>query len=111
MGQTTSEPDREAEERGARKCRRDPGRGRAWGGPFNGQGARCLIFAELVHTLAPDVILETGTFRGTTTEWIAAFQLPVYSIESEPESFGFARERLKATDNVTLHLDDSRRGL
>jgi predicted O-methyltransferase YrrM len=112
MGQTSSsKPDLAPEERGARKFRADPALARTWGGPFNGQGGRCRIFAELVEALRPDVILETGTYRGTTTEWIAAFQLPVHSIESEPESFGFARERLKATDNVTLYLDDSRRCL
>ena len=97
-----------AEERGARKFRADPSLGRGWGGPFNGQGGRCLIFAQLVQVFRPDVIIETGTYRGTTTEWMAAFQLPIHSIESEPESFGFSAERFKATRNVALVHGDSR---
>jgi hypothetical protein len=80
----------------------------AWGGPFNGQAYRCLLFAALIERLRPVAIVETGTYLGTTTEWIAAFQVPVFTCESGRENFGFARTRLAALSNVTVTPGDSR---
>jgi predicted O-methyltransferase YrrM len=96
------------EQIGALKFRREPSLGRAWGGPMNGQRWRCLLFAELVHKVAPKAIIETGTYLGTTTEWLAAFQLPVFTCEADPENYGFAKARLQATPNVTVVKADSR---
>ena len=75
---------------------------------MNGQRWRCLMFAELVHKTEPKAIVETGTYRGTTTEWLAAFQLPVLSCEAHPENYGFSRARLQATPNVRVLKADSR---
>jgi predicted O-methyltransferase YrrM len=80
----------------------------SWGGPFNGQARRCLLFAALVELLRPAAIVETGSYLGTTTEWMAAFQVPVFTCESSEENFGFARARLSAIRNVTVTLGDSR---
>lgn len=93
---------------GALKFLRQPALGRAWGGPMNGQRWRCLMFAELVHKIAPRTIIETGTYLGTTTEWLAAFQLPVFTCEAHPENFGFSRARLQAIPNVRVLRADSR---
>jgi hypothetical protein len=96
---------------GALRYRLKPETGRAWGGPFNGQAKRCLLFGQLVETLDPIALVETGTFLGTTTEWIAAFQIPVFTIEADAEHFGFSRSRLKHLANVELLFDDTRTGL
>lgn len=93
---------------GALKFRQQPALGRAWGGPMNGQRWRCLMFAELVHKTAPKAIVETGTYLGTTTEWLAAFQLPVFTCEAHPENYGFSKARLQATPNVRVVRADSR---
>jgi predicted O-methyltransferase YrrM len=85
-----------------------PGRRFTWGGPFNGQACRCLLFAALVERLRPVAIVETGTFLGTTTEWMAGFQVPVITCENSAECFGFARARLRPLRNVTITLGDSR---
>jgi hypothetical protein len=85
-----------------------PERRQAWGGPFNGQAYRCLLFAALVEGLRPAAIVETGTYLGTTTEWMAAFQVPVFTCESSEEYFGFAQARLSDVGNVTVALRDSR---
>jgi predicted O-methyltransferase YrrM len=98
----------EPERLGALKFRRQPALGRAWGGPMNGQRWRCLMFAELVHKTAPTAIVETGTYLGTTTEWLAAFQLPVFTCEAHRENYGFSKARLQATPNVRLVRSDSR---
>jgi hypothetical protein len=99
------------EDRGAASFRRDPSSRRSFGGPFNGQRGRCLIFTELVQVFQPQALLETGTFRAATTEWISAFQLPVYSMENDPEVFGFARERMRGFPNVHVLPGDSRKRL
>ena len=93
---------------GALKFRQQPALGRAWGGPMNGQRWRCLMFAELVHRIAPKAIVETGTYLGTTTEWLAAFQLPVFTCEAHPENYGFSKARLQAIPNVRVLRADSR---
>ena len=98
----------ERQRAGALKFLQQPALGRAWGGPMNGQRWRCLMFAELVHKTAPKAIIETGTYLGTTTEWLAAFQLPVFTCEADPENFGFAKARLGATPNVRVLPADSR---
>ena len=96
---------------GAYSYRRYPGLGRAWGGAMNGQRYRCLLVAELIQKILPAAIIETGTYLGTTTEWLASFQLPIYSCEAVAHNFGFARERLTMTNNVHLLHADSRSAL
>src|SRR5690349_17093326 len=90
---------------------RNPNRGVAWGGPFNGQPIRKQLFHELMRLVPPVAIVETGTFLGTTTELLAETGLPVFTVESFPRNYGFARARLKARQNVKLLRDDSRHAL
>jgi len=89
----------------------NPQSGRSWGGPMNGQKWRCLLVSELIAKLEPKAIIETGTYLGQTTEWLAAFQTPIYSCEYSEENFGFARERLKAINDINLKQGDSRSSL
>jgi predicted O-methyltransferase YrrM len=79
-----------------------------FGGPFNGQDGRKRLFEVLIAGVDPAVIVETGTFRGTTTEWLATKGRPVISIEADPRSYAFARLRLARLNAVSLHLGDSR---
>lgn len=88
-----------------------PWSGRAWGGPLNGQAWRCHLVAELIRQARPAAIVETGTYLGTTTEWLSAFQIPVWSCEASERNFGYARQRLIAVPNTHLVLGDSRAAL
>jgi predicted O-methyltransferase YrrM len=90
---------------------RFPARAAAWGGPFNGQSARQALFREMVAWLRPYAIVETGTYLGTTTEFIAQTGLPVYTIEVDRRNYGFARARLRQKRNVMLCRGDSRGAL
>jgi predicted O-methyltransferase YrrM len=90
---------------------RFPSRRTAWGGPFNGQPARQALFREMVAKLHPYALVETGTYLGTTTEFMAQTGLPVYTIEANPRSFGFVRVRFWRTYNITLICGDSRTAL
>lgn len=82
-----------------------------WGGPFNGQTGRRQIFDAIVRLQDPKLIVETGTFRGATTEALATAGVPVVSIEGTRRYYGFAEARLRRLPNVTLRLGDSREEL
>jgi hypothetical protein len=80
-----------------------------WGGAFNGQRSRQGIFLELIERMSFRVIIETGTFRGSATEFLAdGSRLPVHTVESNPRFFHYAAHRLRHRDNVHPALDDSR---
>lgn len=63
-------------------------------GPFNGQEFRKRIFLEVLSLAKPALIIERGTYKGTTTEYFAQPSgLPVQTVELDPRHYGFARAR------------------
>ncbi len=77
-----------------------------WGGAFNGQAFRCAIFEELCETISFNVIIETGTFRGNTTAFVANKQLPVYTVESDSRNYGYVLARFLFKPRIhTIHND------
>jgi hypothetical protein len=81
----------------------------SWGGPMNGQiGRQCLI-REMMKVVDITAVIETGTYRGTTTEFLwHVTGKPVYSAESERRFFEYARRRFGQSDCVHLSHADSR---
>ncbi len=88
----------------------EPERLDIWGGPFNGQCFRQLIFIDLVRACRFEAIVETGTFRGSTTLFLShnSNGAPVYSSEINPRFFQLARRRLRSLTNLHLYNLDSR---
>jgi len=81
----------------------------SWGGPFNGQAGRQQIFRDLLNKGKFQAIIETGTYRGTTTQFLAEeSNLPIYTVEAEPRYFHFSRFRLRRHRTVHLQMGDSR---
>jgi predicted O-methyltransferase YrrM len=79
------------------------------GGPFNGQKARQDLFRHLLQACRPAVIVETGTYLGSSADFMAECScLPVYSVEADARNYGFAKMRLRKHDNLKLSLGDSR---
>src|SRR5277367_1440023 len=71
-----------------------------WGGAFNGQARRQTLFDQLLRELKIVTIVETGTFRGTSTAYMAKTGLPVFSSELRPCYFHYASLRLANIPNV-----------
>jgi hypothetical protein len=86
---------------------RFPERGTTWGLPFNGQKGRQQLFLAIVKKIAPAAIVETGARLGTTTEFMARAQIPIYAIEECPRNFGFARARLRRRRGVHVLRGES----
>jgi hypothetical protein len=90
---------------------RFPDRGGGWFGPFNSQHARQALFREIAVNVRPRAIVETGTYLGTTTDYLARTGVPIYTIEANAYHFGFARSRFWRRRNITLLRGDSRENL
>lgn len=76
---------------------------------FNAQAGRKAMVAALVEATRPTCVVETGTYLGTTTRYLAETTgLPVHSVEASPRSWAIARRRLRRTNGVSLTKGDSR---
>jgi hypothetical protein len=70
------------------------------------------LVRELMKVIDVAAVVETGTYRGTTTEFL--WQITgktVYSAESEPRYYEYARKRFSQNASVILSLSDSRQFL
>lgn len=80
-----------------------------FGGPCNGQRKRCEMIKDLMGTCAFLATVETGTFRGDTTEFLArCTEQPIFSVEVCAYLYHYARHRLRRFNHVHLVLGDSR---
>jgi len=68
-------------------------------------------FKQLVITHNPEILIETGTFEGHTTEYLASFGLPVLSTEINQEYHDAAKIKLGKYLNLTLLCGDSENAL
>jgi hypothetical protein len=80
-----------------------------WGGPFNGQARRQEVFVQLCERIPLAAIVETGTFRGSTTGFLhTTAGAPVFTAEIMLRSYYFSRRRLRKYRAVTVVNADSR---
>ena len=81
----------------------------SFGGPLNAQVKREAIVLELLEAFPFDLVVETGTFRGDTTEFLASrSSVPVLTVEYDARTYGYSRERLRRYPSVTTTKSDSR---
>jgi hypothetical protein len=79
-----------------------------FGGPFNGQMNRKALFDDIIAKTEIEAIVETGTYRASTTEYMArATGLPVFSCEIDRRLFAYCRRRLEALPNAVVSPQDS----
>lgn len=80
-----------------------------WGGPMNGQVARQNITRDLFRAITFESVVETGSFRGITTQFLAALtDRRIVGIEAVARFADFARRRCINYDNVQIVESDSR---
>jgi len=78
-------------------------------GPFNGQRARQQLYRDLARVCHFEAIVETGTFRGHTTEFLASVGMaPVYTVEAFPRYYHYARRRFRHRRDIHPSFGDSR---
>jgi predicted O-methyltransferase YrrM len=78
---------------------------------LNGQFSKHRIFSALCERLSFDAFVETGTYLGNTTLFLAGCGKPVYTVESNPLHYKKASALLSDCQSVHLFLDDSPRFL
>ena len=67
------------------------------------------MFLDIIERTRCEAIVETGTYCGTTTLFLASVGLLVYSGESNPRSYAYSRLRLfRYRDRIRLYEGDSR---
>jgi predicted O-methyltransferase YrrM len=76
---------------------------------FNWQSGRKQIFTDLIRSIKFDVVIETGTWIGNTTGYMAeASGLPVISTELTRRFHALAHNRLRHLEGIRLVNADSR---
>ncbi len=77
-------------------------------GPFNGQERREAIVRSLLEALPPDLVIETGTYRGTTTDRLREIsKAPIVTIEASRRYYEYSRRRLERSPHVQVIRGDS----
>lgn len=76
---------------------------------MNGQTGRKAIVNELFQRISFTAAVETGTYMGQTTGYLASsFHIPVHSSEIIPRYYHVSRRLLRDLPNVHLHCRDAR---
>jgi hypothetical protein len=83
-----------------------------WGGAMNGQARRQQVVRDIFRAIDFDEVIETGTFRGATTEFLGYVSgKPVHSVEYMERFFRFAEFRCAGQANIRIEKGDSRQFL
>lgn len=77
-------------------------------GPFNGQRHRQAILRSVLRSCKFDLVIEAGTYRGTTTEYLRGLTpAPIITIEVSERFYHYARRRLSKLADVRIIHGDS----
>lgn len=76
-------------------------------GPMNGQTSRMEICRKIISNLGITKIIETGTYRGGTTSWLAQFNLPITTIDAKKRYVVFSKLRLSKFPNIEIFHGNS----
>lgn len=90
----------------------EPSKHSSWGGPMNGQVGRQQLIRDLARSIDISAVIETGTYRGTTSEFLwHVTGAPVFTVEIEPRFCAFAQRRFAGISAVQVTLGESRQFL
>lgn len=63
---------------------------------------------DVVAVMQPTAVVETGSYRGTTTAFLRDFGVPVYTVELNAQLYYYVRRRFRRDERVEVALGDSR---
>jgi hypothetical protein len=79
--------------------------------PFNAQARRMAVIWQIARVFRPTVGIETGTFLGSSTPYLATMvEKVLHTIEIDEKTFSLAKERFQKNNhqkNINLVLGDS----
>lgn len=87
-----------------------PSKRQSWGGPFNGQAGRQRLMAEILKRLDFSLVVETGTFHGTSTRALLDLSEPtteIVSVEIDRRHHVYSWLRFLGSTRCTLVYGDS----
>lgn len=77
-------------------------------GPFNGQKRRQAIIESVLRSYPFDLVIETGTYRGTTTKRLRNLtSAPIITIEISKRYYEYARRRFARDSDIRVVHGDS----
>jgi hypothetical protein len=77
---------------------------------LNGQDRRRECFDAVIDAVQPVEIIETGTYRGATTQYLATqYKLPVYTVEANKYFYLYSKLRLLRFRRIHVCFGDSHR--
>ena len=80
-----------------------PSLAQGFGGPFNGQERRVEAVREMFAAIPFVVVVETGTFRATTTLFLRDLTaVPIATVEVSPRYYYYSRRRLSRARDISL---------
>ncbi|WP_316744366.1 hypothetical protein [Streptomyces sp. MK7] len=80
--------------------------------PLNGQRFRQTLFRSLIRELQPQAVFESGTHRGTTTEFLWNVSgCPVWTVEKDSRLARQAARKFREVPDIRVVKSDSRRAL
>jgi hypothetical protein len=82
----------------------------SWGGPLNDQAFRRLILESVISKCGVHAVVETGSYRGTSTDYFRCLPgvTQVWTVEAIPRFFWYTRIRFRRDARVKAIRGDSR---
>ena len=74
---------------------------------MNGQTSRLEATRQIIFELGIERMIETGTFRGATTEWFGELGIPVETVEVNERYYAFSKLRLARLKHVSVIKNSS----
>ena len=64
-------------------------------------------YKKLIEKYNPDILIETGSYEGVTTEYMCSFGLQVITTEIDEGRFNITKNKLSSHSNCSVLLGDS----
>jgi cephalosporin hydroxylase len=74
---------------------------------FNSDFILKAEYEKLIRKYNPDILIETGSYEGATTEYMCSLGLPVITTEIDETRFNITKNKLSSYENCRVLFGDS----